>query len=60
MKELIEWIIYDLPSDGKWWGDGHLVFIDSAMKMLEAGMSIVTVKKILEDCYFAVANEYGE
>jgi len=59
MEELKKWIENELPNNGEWWNDGYLEFIDSAEKMLKAGMSIDVIKEILQDTYNAVSGEYG-
>tara|TARA_R110000772_G_C13179742_1_gene427925 strand:+ start:117 stop:299 length:183 start_codon:yes stop_codon:yes gene_type:complete len=60
MEKLKTWIIHDLPIDGEWWSDGYHEFIDSAEKMLKAGMEESVIKEILSDLYKAVSSEYGE
>ncbi len=59
MENLKTWIKTELPNTGEWWSDGYLEFIDSAEKMLKAGMSEETIKEILNDCYKAVSGEFG-
>ena len=59
MENLKTWIETELPSNGEWWSDGYHEFIDSAEKMLKAGMDEATIKEILSDLYEAVSSEYG-
>ena len=44
MEKLKNWIENELPTEGEWWSDGYHEFIDSAEKMLKAGMSSRTSK----------------
>jgi hypothetical protein len=59
MEEIKNWIENELPPEDEWWSDGYHQFIDSAEKMHKAGMSNELIKEVLQDCYTAVANEYG-
>lgn len=59
MENLKTWIETELPNEGEWWSDGYLEFIDSAEKMLKAGMPEGIIKEILSDCYKAVCGEFG-
>ena len=59
MENLKYWIENELPYDGEWFHDGYDEFIDSAEKMLKAGMDEEQIKEIFSDCYKAVASEYG-
>lgn len=58
MEELEKWIMEELNEE--WWSDGHIAFIDSGKKMLDAGLPIDKVKEIFSDLYSAVSNEYGD
>ena len=60
MEDLKKWITNSLPASGEWWGDGYLEFIDSAEKMLKAGMQPDLIKEILSDLFNAMTAEYGD
>ncbi len=59
MEELKEWIMTELPDNGEWWDDGYEQFIDSAEKLLTAGVGVHLIKEIFSDLYGAVADEYA-
>ena len=60
MEELKNWIETELPSAREWYKQHNLeLFINAAEKMLNAGMEQDVIKSILEDCYCAVASEFG-
>jgi hypothetical protein len=60
MKELEEFIMNELPSNGEWWTDGHQAFTELAQLLKDAGVPNKIIIQHLQAVYSAVADEFGE
>lgn len=60
MKDVRQWIIEDLPGKEGWWNTENCdTFVKAANDMLEAGISAIKVREIVESLYIAMSNEHG-
>jgi hypothetical protein len=59
MKEIKKFIM-ELPGENGWWHNGYETFIENAEALQSYNIHNDVIKSILEDLYYAVANEYGD
>lgn len=57
----LEWHIEEIPGEDGWWNEGaHRQFEETALTLVQSGISEETVLALLKKTYWAVANCYGE